>query len=46
MIGYLNNNDEYTIAMDQDHMIQVGDHVSFRVSVLFQGLCQRGPLDV
>lgn len=31
MIGYLNNNKEHTIAMNQDHMIQVGDHVSFRV---------------
>ena len=38
MIGYLNNNNEYTIAVDQDHMIQVGDHVSFRVSILvFKG---------
>ena len=31
MISYLSNNDERTITISQDHMIQVGDHVSFRV---------------
>lgn len=31
MISYLSNNDEHTIAINQGHMIQVGDHVSFRI---------------
>ena len=31
MISYLSDNNERTIAINQYHMFQVGDHVSFRV---------------